>query len=38
MTDFLQFLVAGISQGAIYALVALGFSLIYRSTNIINFA
>ena len=38
MTDFFQFLVAGISQGSIYALVALGFSLIYRSTNIINFA
>ncbi len=38
MTDFLQFIVAGLSQGAIYALVALGFSLIYRATNIVNFA
>jgi branched-chain amino acid transport system permease protein len=38
LTDFLQFIVAGLSQGAIYALVALGFSLIYRATNIVNFA
>src|SRR5260370_41562965 len=38
LTDFMQFIVAGLSQGAIYALVALGFSLIYRATNIVNFA
>jgi branched-chain amino acid transport system permease protein len=38
MVDFFQFIVAGLSQGAIYALVALGFSLIYRATTIINFA
>ena len=38
MADFFQFIVAGLSQGAIYALVALGFSLIYRATTIINFA
>ena len=36
MTDFLQFIVAGLGQGAIYALVALGFSLIYRATNIVS--
>lgn len=38
MTDFLQFIVAGLSQGAIYALVGIAFSLIYRATSIINFA
>lgn len=38
MSDFLQFIVAGLSQGTIYALVALGFSLIHRATGIVNFA
>jgi branched-chain amino acid transport system permease protein len=38
MTDFLQFLVAGVAQGAIYALVALGFVIIYKATGVINFA
>ena len=38
MTDFLQFLVSGISLGAIYALVCLGFVVIYRATGVINFA
>lgn len=38
MTDFLQFVVSGLSQGAIYALVAVGFSVIYRATHIVNFA
>lgn len=38
LIDFFQFLVAGLSQGAIYALVAIGFSVIYRATNIVNFA
>jgi len=34
----LQFLFSGITVGAIYALVALGFTLIYNSSRIINFA
>ncbi len=38
MTNFLQFLVAGVSIGAIYALVAIGFSVIYRATHVVNFA
>jgi branched-chain amino acid transport system permease protein len=38
MTDLLQFLVAGLSQGSIYALVAIGFTVIYRATNIVNFS
>lgn len=33
-----QMLVAGIAFGAIYALIAISFSLIYRSTRTINFA
>ncbi|HEU0200407.1 MAG TPA: branched-chain amino acid ABC transporter permease [Burkholderiaceae bacterium] len=35
---FLQFLLAGITIGAIYALVALGFSIIYNASRAINFA
>jgi branched-chain amino acid transport system permease protein len=35
---FLQFLLAGITIGAIYALVALGFSIIYNASQVINFA
>lgn len=33
-----QLLVSGIATGAVYALVAIGHSLIYRSTRTINFA
>ncbi len=35
---FIQLLVAGISQGCLYGLVALGFVLIYRATEMVNFA
>lgn len=38
MTDFLQFVFAGAALGARYALVALGFVVIYRATGVINFA
>lgn len=38
MANFLQFLVAGVTIGAIYALVAIGFSVIYNATKIVNFA
>jgi branched-chain amino acid transport system permease protein len=34
----LQLFFTGIGIGAIYALVALGFVLIYRATNVVNFA
>jgi branched-chain amino acid transport system permease protein len=34
----LQLLFTGIGVGSIYALVALGFVLIYRTTNVVNFA
>jgi branched-chain amino acid transport system permease protein len=38
VTEFLQLLVAGTATGARYALVALGFVVIYRATGVINFA
>ncbi|MCL4555252.1 MAG: branched-chain amino acid ABC transporter permease, partial [Actinobacteria bacterium] len=36
--QFLQYISSGITSGSIYALTALGFTLIYNSTDIINFA
>ncbi|MEW6187647.1 MAG: branched-chain amino acid ABC transporter permease [Thermodesulfobacteriota bacterium] len=38
MNHFLQYCVSGLSIGSLYALVALGVVLIYRSTRILNFA
>lgn len=38
MINFTQYLIAGLSAGSLYALVALGVVLIYRSTRILNFA
>jgi len=38
MEKFLQYTVSGLSTGSVYALVALGLALIYRSTRILNFA
>jgi branched-chain amino acid transport system permease protein len=37
MGDFLQFSFAGLTIGAAYALVAVGFSIVYRGTGAINF-
>jgi branched-chain amino acid transport system permease protein len=38
-TGFLvQYLAAGVTYGAIYAVVAVGFNIIYNATGIINFA
>jgi branched-chain amino acid transport system permease protein len=34
----LQFLVAGVTVGAIYALVALAFVVLYKATDVLNFA
>ena len=36
--EFLQFLFSGITVGAIYALVGLGFAIIYNASHVINFA
>ena len=38
MTEFLQLCFAGLALGARYALVALGFVIIYRASGVINFA
>ncbi len=35
---FSQYLFAGISYGIIYAIVAIGFNIIYNTTGVINFA
>jgi branched-chain amino acid transport system permease protein len=34
----LQYLLSGITKGAIYAVVAIGFNLIYSATGVLNFA
>jgi branched-chain amino acid transport system permease protein len=38
VTDLVQLLVAGISIGAIYAMAAIGFVLLWQTSNTINFA
>lgn len=38
MTDFLQLLTAGLATGAIYALAAIGFTLLWQASQTINFA
>lgn len=38
MTDFLQLLFSGLATGAIYALAALGFTLLWQASGTINFA
>jgi branched-chain amino acid transport system permease protein len=38
MAEFLQFAFSGLTVGAVYALVALGFTLIYNASDVINFA
>jgi branched-chain amino acid transport system permease protein len=38
VTDFLQHIVDGVSIGAIYALIALGYTMVYGILQLINFA
>lgn len=38
MSSLLQFIFSGVTVGATYALAALGFSLIYNASGVINFA
>ncbi|MFV8833990.1 branched-chain amino acid ABC transporter permease [Aquisalimonas sp.] len=38
MGEFLQYLVTGITIGSTFALVALGFCLVYNASHVINFA
>jgi len=35
---FFQYIIAGVTYGIIYAIVAIGFNIIYNATGIINFA
>ncbi len=36
--DVIRFLIVGVSQGCAYGLIALGFVLIYKATEVVNFA
>src|SRR5690242_14937422 len=38
MQVFFQTIIGGVSLGAIYALVGMGFSLVYRTMGLVNFA
>ena len=38
MEKLIQLTLSGVANGAIFALVALGFVLIYKSSDVINFA
>lgn len=38
MTLLLQFLLSGLTTGSVYALVGIGFNIIYNSTSILNLA
>ena len=38
LAQFLQFLFSGVTVGAVYALSALGFTLVYNASGVINFA
>ena len=38
METFIQLVVNGLGKGAVYALLALGFVMIYKATEVVNFA
>jgi branched-chain amino acid transport system permease protein len=38
MTTFLQLIINGLGKGAVYALLALGFVMIFKATEVVNFA
>ncbi len=38
MTDFMNYLVLGLTRGSMYALIALGYTLVYGVLQLINFA
>ncbi|WP_417807172.1 branched-chain amino acid ABC transporter permease [Thioclava sp.] len=38
MDALLQFMLSGVTVGAVYALVALGFTIIYNASDVVNFA
>ena len=38
MSSFFSYLIAGISLGGIYALIALGYTMVYGIAKMLNFA
>jgi len=38
MTQVLELLISGLSLGCIYALIAMGFVIVFKATNVVNFA
>jgi len=38
LPDILQYLISGLATGSIYAIVAVGFTIIFSSTQVVNFA
>ena len=38
MNQFVELLVSGLSLGCIYALIALGFVVVFKATGVVNFA
>jgi branched-chain amino acid transport system permease protein len=38
MSELLQFILSGITVGAVYALVALGFTIIFNASGVVNFS
>jgi branched-chain amino acid transport system permease protein len=38
MTELLQLVFQGVALGSVYALIALGFAIVFRSSHVINFA
>lgn len=38
MTEFLQLLIIGLSLGSIYAVISVGFVLVFKATEVFNFA
>ena len=38
MTQFLQLVISGLMLGGIYGLIAMGFVIVFKATNVVNFA
>ena len=38
LDEFLQFLFSGLTRGSIYAIVGIGFAIVYNASHVINFA
>ena len=38
MSSFLSYLISGISLGSVYAIIALGYTMVYGIAKMLNFA